>query len=179
MNALRDLFYVLSGTVVFGLIFLGMGHCQTISAIQGEVVGGNTVWYGDVLPDAPSTSKAKWHLLQPEPVPEHVGFWTVGRWDSPKPLRSNKEVWKSKSFWLEELALYGSTFAEMDVARGGRQNPPVPRGRDLWVDAFAPIPVITFFHVLGRKYICQCIGDGAVMGATAWNLYAAGKQYYH
>ena len=63
--------------------------------------------------------------------PTKAGFWTVGRWDSPKPLRTNREVFRSRSFWLEELALYGSTYAEVAIARSGRQNPPVPKGWDL------------------------------------------------
>lgn len=137
------------------------------------------------LPDAPSSTlphshRSSWHeLTTSHPVPDHAGFWTVGRWDSPHPLRTNREVFRSRSFWLEELALYGSTYAEVAIARSGRQNPPIPRGWSLDFDAFAPLPAITFFHILGRKYLCQCIGDGAIAGATAWNFYAAGRQYYH
>lgn len=122
--------------------------------------------------------KATWRDLRTEAY-KKPGFWTVGRYDAPAPLRTNRELWRSKSFWLEELGLYGSTYAEVAISRSGRQNPPVPRGWDLDFDAFAPLPVITAMHVLARKYICQCIGDGAVLGATAWNLYSAGKQYYH
>jgi hypothetical protein len=138
----------------------------------------------DDLPDAPSVtlphSKAKsWHdLVTPQPVPAKARFWTVGRWDSGKPLRSNRETLHSWTFWAGETANWGSAFAVVQVTRNERQNPALPRHGEFYVDAFVPAAVISGGHYLADRYLCRGVGILAVAFASSWRGYEAVKGYY-
>lgn len=138
--------------------FVGLGHCQT--------------------PDAPSSTKTGWHYLHPYVVPEHARFWTVGRWDSPKPLRSNRETLRSWTFWAGETANWGSTLALVNVTRNEKQNPNIPTHRGLYVDAFVSTLAVSGAHYLSDRYICRGVGALAVAFASSYRGYESLKGFY-
>ena len=176
---------------IFGAIvlvtFVALGHCQT-KHTKITCPGGETIEFdGDLpegtrtcveLPDAPSSVKTTWHYLSPEMPPEHARFWTVGRWDAKKPLRSNKETLRSWTFWAGETANWGSTFALVNVTRNEKQNPPIPRHGELYVDAFVPALAISGIHYLSDRYICRGVGLLVIAFASSWRGYEAVKGYY-
>lgn len=148
-------------------LLIATSHCQAIQELPD-----NPTVQKEQLPHDPS----KWRIVKPIVAPK--GFWTVGRWDAAKPLRTNKEVLTSKSFILLELAMWGTTFASVQVNRNHRQDPPVPHHGELYIDAFVPAGVMSALHFVGDKYICRCVGVIAPAAYTARELYAADKGYY-
>lgn len=128
---------------------------------------------------AVSGPKSDWHYLGEAPFASKApGFFTVGRWDAPRPLRTARQTLTSKSFLLLELGMYGAALADVNVNRNHRQNPPTPAHGELYIDAFAPLPVITFLHYLSDRYICRAIGVGAVGYVIGRHLYAVGRNVY-
>lgn len=139
---------------------------------------------GQETPSAPEVALApaqqtQWHYLGEAPFASKApGFFTVGRWDAPRPLRTARQTLASKSFLLLELGMYGAALADVNVNRNHRQNPPTPAHGELYIDAFAPLPVITFLHYLSDRYICRAIGVGAVGYVIGRHLYAVGRNVY-
>jgi hypothetical protein len=106
------------------------------------------------------------------------GFFTVGSYGAPAPLRTNREIVRSKSFVLEEILMYGVTAINVQVTANERQSPIVPRHGELRIDAFLTLLPVSAAHFISRKYICQCVGDAAVAFATSYRAYGAFKGSY-
>lgn len=136
------------------------------------------------LPDAPSTVAQEtqlWSYAQDNlaaPVVKAPRFWSVGRWDAPKPLRTKRQTLASWQFWSGEVAMWGTTFANVEVTRNERQNPPIPKHGDLYVDAYVPMLALSGAHYLLDRYVSRGVGMLMVGFATGWHGYEAVKGYY-
>lgn len=111
-------------------------------------------------------------------APRRAGFFSVGRADAAAPLRTNREIFRSKSFWIEEVLMYGAIYGNIAVTRNERQNPPIPTHWGLYADAYALALPVSALHFVARKYLCQCVGDAAVAYVTAYRGYGMVKGFY-
>jgi hypothetical protein len=59
------------------------------------------------LPDAPQPAV---------PQPPKPGFWTFGKTDGPKPLRTTREVLRDKTFWITEGTWLGAVAFDAEEA---------------------------------------------------------------
>jgi hypothetical protein len=144
------------------------------------------------LPDSPSATQSTqstqsavqhrsgWHAIAAgaRKVIAPPGYWTMGRWDAPHPLRTNHEVLTSKEFLLLELGNWGSTFALVQTTRNEKQLTPVPKHFELYLDAYVSTVAVTGFHFILEKYVCRCVAVPLVAGATTFRTYEAVKGYY-
>jgi hypothetical protein len=120
----------------------------------------------DILPDAPLAQqpsnlpieffdgKSTWRQLQELP-PKGTTFWSMGKWDSPAPLRTNRETLRSPWFIVPEAA--GWAACSID-ARVNRNSPNVPQGKELWLDACVPMMVSTPAHYLLDRFVSRPLG---------------------
>jgi hypothetical protein len=129
------------------------------------------------LPDTPQPVSIK-HRNLLKTIIAPPGYWTMGRWDAPKPLRTNREILRSKEFLLLELGNWGSTFALVQTTRNEKQLTPVPKHFELYLDAYVSTVAVTGFHFVLEKYICRCMAVPLVAGATTFRTYEAVKGYY-
>jgi hypothetical protein len=112
------------------------------------------------LPDAPSANlpiefsdgNGLWRQVQELP-PDPSTHWY-------KAQPSFRQVLKSKSFWLPELAAYGSAIAD---AHKNNCNPVsnAPCGRHIYLDALSPMLFVTPMHLLASRSLSPLFGLGA------------------
>lgn len=74
-----------------------------------------------VLPDAPSAvrDKNEWHVLTPQPT--RVGFWTFRNGPNYPSLRSNREVFRSKTFLILNGLYAASVVTDVEYTHGKRE----------------------------------------------------------
>jgi len=80
-----------------------INHCY-----QGALTPDDQITYKEI--DCATVPQANWHTLSV--APRKVNFFTVRRWDEPK-LRTTKQILLSPTFILEEIGMWGSTFANV------------------------------------------------------------------
>lgn len=172
-NTFRILALVLFSVCCFAQLPDAPSQVKINHCYQGMLDLNDQITYREI----DCSTVPQWKTITPDPVIHKPGFFTVRRPDEPK-LRTTKQVLLSPSFIIEETLMWGATFYNVEATRNQKQNPPIPRHSELYIDAYVPLIPISVFHFLARKYICQCVGDIPVVYTTAWHGYNAVKGYY-
>lgn len=107
------------------------------------------------LPDAPSTTQPPKPKTYEEWKGKKAGFFTVGRYDNPVPLRTTKQTVFSKSFLATEATMWSVGLADMKL-NGCKGT--APCGYELKIDALVPLAVTSLGHWLLAKYVCAACG---------------------
>ena len=153
------------GTLLLLLaVLVALGMCLDAQGQQDD----EDSHYWHVLPDAPE--------VQPEP---HT--FTFGRFDSPHPLRTNRQTLHSPAFWIPQVATWVAVSA--DLARTHNQNygtnsTPMLHGPGLYADALIPVAVCNLLSYGADRLMWRPLGWSLAAYVTTKHVRGAiTKQY--
>jgi hypothetical protein len=124
----------------------------------------------------------QWHVLPdaPEVQPEPHTF-SFGRFDSPHPLRTNRQTLHSPAFWIPQVATWVAVSADLVRTRNqpyGTSGHPMLHGPGLYADALIPVAVCNLLSYGSDRLLWRPIGWGLAGFVVYKHARAAITQQY-
>jgi hypothetical protein len=115
----------------------------------------------------------------PQPQPTHTPFFAAWHKDVAKPLRTNKEVFTSKTFITSQAAMWGSAWAEYRYTKNSPTLRPRAKGGELAADMLLPLIGATGLHYVADKFVWRPIGILAEAYVTVIQSHSATTGRFH
>jgi hypothetical protein len=123
----------------------------------------------EVFPDAP----------QPQAVKARTPFFAAWHQDMPKPLRTNRETFTSKTFISSQVLMWTAVWADYHYTANSPTIRPRPRGSALALDLLGAPLMATGIYFIADKYVWRPIGILTVSYVIAIDSHAAFTGRYH